>query len=83
VTVTGRGNHRVKYTVSLQHGTLVLKLKTAAQQVHVTITYPKLQAGGSLISDLARHHVSRVALTVRATDALKRTTRLTAKVKPH
>jgi subtilase family serine protease len=83
VTVTGRGNHRVKYTVSLQHGTLVLKLKTAAQQVHVTITYPKLQAGGSLISDLARHHVSRVALTVRATDALKRTTRLTAKVEPH
>jgi subtilase family serine protease len=82
VTVTGRGNHRVRYTVSLQHGTLVVKLTTAAQQVHVTITYPRLQAGGSLVSDLARHRADRVALTVRATDALKRTTRLTAKVKP-
>jgi subtilase family serine protease len=82
VKVTGRGNRRVKYTVSLQHGTLVLKLRTAAPQVHVTITYPRLQAGGSLVSALARHRASRVGLTVRATDALKRTTRLTAKVKP-
>jgi kumamolisin len=82
VRVTGRGNRRVKYTVSLQHGTLVLKLRTAAEQVHVTITYPRLQAGGSLVSALARHRASRVGLTVRATDALKLTTRLTAKVKP-
>ncbi|HJS96654.1 MAG TPA: putative Ig domain-containing protein, partial [Solirubrobacteraceae bacterium] len=82
VSVTGRGNRRVRYTVSLKHGTLVLKLRSPGQQVHVTITYPRLQAGGSLVSDLARHHVSRVGLTVRATDALKRTTRLAAKFKP-
>ena len=82
VSVTGRGNRRLKYSVALQHGALVLKLKTPAQQVHVTITYPRLRADGSLVSDLARHHASRVGLTVRATDALKRTTRLTAKVKP-
>src|SRR5581483_2921077 len=50
VRVTGRGNRRVRYTVSLQRGTLVLKLTTPAQQVHVTITYPSLQAGGSLVS---------------------------------
>jgi Putative Ig domain len=82
VTVTGHGNRRVKYTVSLQHGTLVLKMRTPAQQVHVTITYPRLKAGGSLVSNLARHRASRVGLTVRATDALKLTTRLTVKVKP-
>jgi hypothetical protein len=82
VSVTGRGNRRLKYSVALQHGALVLKLKTPAQQLHVTITYPRLRAGDSLVSDLARHHGSRVGLTVRATDALKRTTRLTAKVKP-
>jgi subtilase family serine protease len=82
VSVTGRGNHRVRYTVSLQHGTLVLKFASPAQQLHVTVTYPRLQAGGSLVSDLARHHASRVGLTVRATDALKLTTRLTAKFKP-
>ena len=68
--------------MSLQHGTLVLKLRNPGQQVHVTITYPRLQAGGSLVSDLARHHSTRVGLTVRATDALKHTTRLTAKFKP-
>jgi Putative Ig domain len=82
ISVTGRGNRRVRYHVSLQHGTLVLKLTTPAQQLHVTITYPRLQARGSLVSALARHRASRVALTVRATDALKLTTRLTAKVKP-
>jgi hypothetical protein len=82
VTVTGRGNRRVRYTVSLQHGALVLKMRGPAQQVHVTITYPRLRAGGSLVSSLARHRASRVGLTVRATDALKLTTRLTAKVKP-
>lgn len=82
VSVTGRGNRRVRYTVSLQHGTLVLKVASPAQQLHVTITYPRLQAGGSLVSALARHHGTRVGLTVRATDALKLTTRLTAKVKP-
>jgi hypothetical protein len=82
VSVTGRGNRRVRYTVSLQHGTLVIKVASPAQQLHVTITYPRLQAGGSLVSALARHHGTRVGLTVRATDALKLTTRLTAKVKP-
>jgi hypothetical protein len=82
VSVAGRGNRRVRYTVSLQHGTLVLRLRSPGRQVHVTIVYPRLQAGGSLVSDLARHHGTRVGLTVRATDALKRTTRLTAKFKP-
>lgn len=82
VSVTGRGNRRVRYTVSLQHGTLVLKVTSPAQQLHVTITYPRLQAAGSLVSALARHHGTPVGLTVRATDALKLTTRLTAKVKP-
>ena len=81
--MTGRGNRRLKFTVSLQHGALVLKLKTPAQQVHVTITYPRLQAGGSLVSDLARHR----ALAPRADGPGDRrasscTTRLTAKVKP-
>lgn len=82
VTVSGRAGRRVRYTVSLQHGTLVLKLKTAVQQVHVTIGYPRLKAGGSLVADLARRRASRVSFTFRATDALKRTTKLTTKVKP-
>jgi subtilase family serine protease len=82
VRVTGRGNRRVRFTVSLQHGALVLKIASPAQQLHVTVTYPRLQADGGLVSDLARHHGTRVGLTVRAIDALKRTTRLTAKVKP-
>jgi hypothetical protein len=34
------------------------------------------------VSSLARHRASRLGLTVRATDALKLTTRLTARVKP-
>ena len=82
VKVTGLGGRRVKYSVSLQHGTLVLKLKNPALRLHVTIGYPRLRAGGSLVASLARHRASRVSLTVRTTDALRRTTRLSAKVKP-
>ena len=82
VTVTGRGNRRLKYSVSLQHRALVIKLRHPTQQIHVTVTYPRLQARGSLVSRLARHRASRVVLAVRATDALRRTTRVTAKIRP-
>jgi hypothetical protein len=82
VTVTGRNGRRLKFTVGLQHVALVLKLKSTAQQVRVTISSPRLAASGSLTSALARHHAARVALTVRVTDAGKRTTRLSTKVKP-
>jgi subtilase family serine protease len=81
VTVTGVGNHRLKFTASVQHGTLVVKLRRTSRQVHVTIGYPRLQAGGALVPQVAAHHASRVTLTVRATDALKLTTKLTARVK--
>jgi hypothetical protein len=82
ITVTGVGNHRLKFTASLQHGTLVLKLRRTSQQVHVTIAYPRIQARGSLAPLIASHHSSPVTVTVRATDALKLTTKLTAQVKP-
>ncbi len=82
VAVTGQGGRHVRYTVALKRGSLVLTFKTAAQELHVTITYPRLQASGGLVSQLARHRSSRLTLTVRATDALKRTTRLGAKVTP-
>ena len=82
VTVTGVGNHRLKFTASLQHGTLVLKLRRTSAQVHVTIVYPRIEAGGELVPQVTSHHASRVTLTVRTTDALKLTTKLTARVKP-
>jgi len=83
VSVTGVGNHRLKFTASLQHGTLVLKLRRTSSQVHVTIAYPRLEAGGALVPQVTRHRASRVTLTVRATDAFKLTTKLTTRVKPN
>jgi subtilase family serine protease len=82
VTVSGLKVKHLRFTASLQHGTLVLKLKTAAQQVHVTISYPRLQASGSLASELARHESTRVTITVHVTDAAKLATKLTSKVRP-
>ncbi|MBV9605081.1 MAG: putative Ig domain-containing protein [Solirubrobacterales bacterium] len=82
VTVTGVGGRRIRYSVSLQHGTLVLKVSTPALQLHVTVSYPRLQATGGLVADAARHRASRLSLTVRPTDALARTTRLSTKVRP-
>jgi Putative Ig domain len=82
VTVIAKNGRRLGVTVSLQHAALVLKLKGTAGQVRVTISSPRLAASDSLTSALARHKATRITLTVRVTDAAKRTTRLPAKVKP-
>ena len=82
VTVTGRKGKHLKFTARLVHGTLVLTLKTASPQVHVTISSPRLAASSSLTAALARHHTERVTVTVRVTDAGKVTTRLSKKLKP-
>ncbi len=81
-TVTGRGGRHLKFTVALQHGSLVLKLRSAAEQVHVTVSSPRLAASGSLTAALARHQSTRVTLTVRASDADKLTTRLSKTIRP-
>ncbi len=82
VTVTGRGGRRPKFTVALQHGSLVLTLRSAAQQVHVTVSSPRLAASGSLAAALARHQSTRVTLIVRASDADKLATRLSKTIRP-
>jgi Pro-kumamolisin, activation domain/Putative Ig domain len=80
--VTGRGERHVHYSAALKHGALVLTFRTPAQQLHVTAAYPRLQAGAALVSRLAGHHSSPLTLAVRTTDALKRSTRVSAKVRP-
>jgi subtilase family serine protease len=82
VTVSGRRVKHLRFSASLQHGTLVLKLRTAAQQVRVTISYPRLRAGGGLVSQLARHHSTRVTVTVRVTDTRNLTTKLASRLRP-
>ena len=78
LSVTGVGRHRLRYTVALRRGALVIKLRHTSPQVNVTVSYPRFQATGSLVA----HHAARITLTVRATDALTRTTKLSAGVKP-
>jgi len=82
VTVTGRTGKRLKFSARLVHGALVLTLRTATPQVHVTISSPRLAASGSLTSAIARHQASRVTLTLGVTDAVNLTTRLSQKIKP-
>jgi hypothetical protein len=59
----------------------VVTLRTATPQARITISSPRLAASGSLTAALARHQTTRVTLTVRVTDAVKLTTRLTAKTR--
>ena len=54
----------------------------ALAQVHLTIIYPQIQATSSLSAQVARHGAGRLTLTVKPTDTLKRTTRLTARLNP-
>jgi subtilase family serine protease len=82
VSVSGLRVKHLRFTASLQRATLMLTLGTAAQQVRVTISYPRLQAGGSLVSQLAGHRSTRVTITVRVTDAAKLGTKLTSKIRP-
>ena len=82
VTVTGRKGKHLESTARLVHGALVLTLRTAAPQVRVTISSPRLAASGSLTAALARHQATRVTMTIRVTDAGKLTTRLSQKIKP-
>jgi subtilase family serine protease len=82
VTVTGPKGKHLKLTARLVRGALLLTLKTASPQLHVTISSPRLAASSSLTAALARHHAERVTVTVRVTDAGKVTTRLAKKLKP-
>ena len=82
VTVSGLRVKHLRFIASLERGTLTLKLKTAAQQVRVTISYPRLQAGGSLVSQLAGHRSTPVTITVHVTDAARLGTKLTSKIRP-
>ncbi len=82
VTVAGPKGKHLKFTARLVRGALVLTLKTASPQLHVTISSPRLAASSSLTAALARHHAERVTVTVRVTDAGKVTTRLSKKLKP-
>lgn len=78
VTISGRRGKHLRFTPSLHHGTLVLKLRAAARQVHVTISYPRLRAGGSLVA----HRSARVTVTVRVTDSGNLTTKLASRLRP-
>ncbi len=82
VTVTGPKGKHLKFTVGLQHVALVITVRTATPQLHVTVSSPRLAASGSLTAAIARHRASRLALTLRVTDAGKLTNRLTAKTRP-
>ena len=82
VTIAGSKGKRLKFTTRLVRGTLVLTLRTATPQSHVTISSPRLAASGSLTSAIARHQAGRVTLTMRVTDADKLMTRLSKKIQP-
>jgi subtilase family serine protease len=82
VSVTGPKGRHLKFTARLVHNALVLTLKTASSQAHVTISSPRLAASGSLTAALARHESEHVTVTVRVTDGAKLTTRLSKKLKP-
>ena len=82
VTVSGRRVKHLRFKASLSHGALVLQLATPAQQVHVTISSPRLRATGGFVAQLARSHSTRVTVTLHATDAARLATKLTSKITP-
>jgi hypothetical protein len=82
ISVTGRTRRHLRFRAFLRHGSLVLQLRTARQQLHVTISYPRLRSTGSLSAQVSRHRTARLTVTVHVTDSAALATKLSAKVRP-
>jgi subtilase family serine protease len=81
VTVTSAGK-RVRFSSRVSGGRLVLTLRAAATQVKLTISFPSITVPGSVSGRVRAHQASRILVTVVATDAQRRASTLTARIKP-
>jgi hypothetical protein len=75
VSVSGSRGKHLRFTVSLRHGALVIKLKKPARQVHVALAYPRLRTSAGKLS-------KRVTISAWVTDANSLATKLSKKVRP-
>jgi hypothetical protein len=72
---------RLKFTASVNGGTLKIKLKTPAARVRITISNPVLAVTKSLARKVAHKHVKSLSLAVKTTSATNITTQLTLKAR--
>jgi subtilase family serine protease len=82
ISVSSRHAGKVRFTASVKHGTLTIRLKHTESQVTVTIRFSTLIATNHEIAAVKHGHAKRLRIRVAVTDAHRTTTRLAARVKP-
>jgi hypothetical protein len=80
--VKGVRGKRLKFTDKLSHGALTITLKTAAPKVQITIGSPSISVTGTVAGKVKKHKLKSVSVTLKTTDSLRKTVRLTLKLKP-
>jgi subtilase family serine protease len=82
VRVTGTGGRGVAFSSRVIRGRLVLTLRAPASRVKLTVSYNALTASASLARSARSRHRGPLKVIVAATDAARRTTSTTVKIKP-
>jgi hypothetical protein len=83
ISLTSRGAGKVRFTASVRHGTLTIRLKHTESQVTITIRPSTLSATHHEVAAVRRGHAGRQRITVNVIDAHGTPARLIARVKPH
>ncbi len=80
VTVSS-GGKRLKVHLSLNHGTLTIRLESPATGVSVTIGASALTVRSKLVRQVKHHKVKHLTVVVKLTDTSNTTTRLSLRLK--
>ena len=82
MTVSSR-HGRLRFSASLKHGILTIRLKHTASRFTITVRYATLRASHQEVIAVRHKHAGRLRITVTVTNAHGKHTKLTARVKPH
>jgi subtilase family serine protease len=82
VTVTGAGGRRIGFAYGLVSGRLVITLTSTANQIRITVSNAAIRVTPGLSANARSNRAGTIGVTVKATDAGRRSTSLTARFKP-
>lgn len=82
IAVTGTGGRHLRFTATVVHGALTIRLRVEARKVRITLTRPGLSVTTALASRVRHGHTGRLRLRARVTDARHTVTLVQLPVQP-
>jgi subtilase family serine protease len=83
VTVTGPHGARLRFSASVKHGVLTVRLRQPTTLAKITVRYATLTVSRHEASAARRGHAAKLGITVTVTDMHGTSTKLHTSVKPH